>query len=102
MSLAPFTPAAYATAKLRYARYQDGDALEFEQEMDATLPAELLLCQLDEAFQAFRAQLDALGARFPLQEPGHEDLAELMAAATAAIDSSRQAFISRYVQAEAG
>ncbi|HEV2556985.1 MAG TPA: hypothetical protein VGV17_24825 [Bosea sp. (in: a-proteobacteria)] len=102
MSLAPFTPAAYATAKLLYARYQDGDALEFEQEMDATLPAELLLCQLDEAFQAFRAQLDALGATFPLQEPGHEDLAELMAAAAAAIDSSRQALINRFVRAEAG
>jgi hypothetical protein len=102
MKAKPMTQAAYAAAKQRYARYQNGDELEFEQEMYAQLPAELLLCQLDDAFQAFRAQLDALGATLPLREPGNEDLAELMMAATAASESSRQAFISRYVKAEAG
>ncbi len=97
MRLHPMTMACYAVAKADYARYQAGEELEFEQEMDAFLPAKLLLCQLDEAFQKFQADITAIGTTF---SPEDEDLAELIGSAISEIEASRQAFIGGYVRDE--
>lgn len=100
MTFKPLTQVAYAAAQGLYARHQAGDELEFEQEMDAFLPEQLLLCRLDEAFQEFRAKLDAIAGSVPLQASGHEHLAALMATAVSALESSHQAFVRRYVHDE--
>ncbi len=94
----PLTPAAYAVAQQDYARYCAGDELEFEQEMDGSLPEKLLLCQLDQAFQAFRQELDAIGATLPMHDASHDGLALLLTAATVAADAGHQAFLRRFVQ----
>lgn len=91
------TPAAFEQARQLYQRYRDGDLLEFEQEMDATLPAQILLCELDQAFTALRAQVDAIASQFPFEHETDPDLEGLLTAAYAAMDDAHRQFLAQFV-----